>query len=207
MKKIYLVRHGQSEVNAGKVRDSFDSPLTDKGLDQADKIADRLSNLDFDLIISSTLKRAQQTAEAIAKKTNKEITTSDLFVERKRPNEQLGESRDSSITIMSEEMSDKAFLSNEKYKESESFKEITDRAKQALDLLENREENNIVVVTHGMFMRVLFAYIILQDSINPENCMKFIENLKTKNTGVTVIEKKNDKWSLLTWNDHSHFAE
>ncbi|MCI5108864.1 MAG: histidine phosphatase family protein [Candidatus Pacebacteria bacterium] len=207
MKKVYLVRHGQSEVNAESVRKSFDSPLTNKGHEEAEKLAKRMINVDFDTLISSTLKRALQTAEAISKETDKEITSSDLFVERKRPQEQLGYNKNSDIVVESEKMANQAFLEGRKYKEAESFDELKERSRRALYFFDNLEEEHIVAVTHGMFMRVICAHIILGDSLTPENCLEFISNVKTANTGVTVIEKKKDKWSLLTWNDHSHFAD
>lgn len=52
-KKIYLIRHGESEGNIGPIRQSPESPLSKEGEKQAQIIAERISNLKFDLLISS----------------------------------------------------------------------------------------------------------------------------------------------------------
>lgn len=131
-----------------------------------------------------------------------------MFIERKRPSEQLGKPKDGEINIASEREYSKSFLDNRKYKDGESFGEIIDRAKSALEFLEAQKEYEIVVVTHGMFLRVICAVVLLKDSVTPKTCFEFMVTLKTKNTGITVIEKGEDgKWQLITWNDHAHFAE
>ena len=66
--KIYLIRHGQSEANLNNLtQGQLDSPLTEKGIEQAKAIANRLKNENFDLAYSSDLQRASKTAEEILK--------------------------------------------------------------------------------------------------------------------------------------------
>lgn len=67
---LLLVRHGQSEWNRiGKLQGHFDSPLTEKGIQQAEAVANRLVELyrghSF-RIYSSPLSRAHDTAAIIA---------------------------------------------------------------------------------------------------------------------------------------------
>ncbi len=71
-KKIYLVRHGQSEANAaGRVQGWFDSPLNGRGRQQAHSLAHRLSKeLPLHFIVSSPLQRAAETARIIAARLN-----------------------------------------------------------------------------------------------------------------------------------------
>jgi len=84
-KTIYLLRHGQSKDNVAPVFQSTVSPLSDIGLEQAEFIAERVSKVSFEALISSPLQRTKQTAEAISRSTGKTITFSDLFVERIKP--------------------------------------------------------------------------------------------------------------------------
>lgn len=64
---IYLVRHGQTVWNEeGKLCGSSDVPLSEKGNQQAQKLAERLKNVKISAIYSSPLERAKQTAQAIA---------------------------------------------------------------------------------------------------------------------------------------------
>src|SRR3989344_1714891 len=85
MKTVYFVRHGQSEGNVGSVFQHADSPLTAKGIKQAEFIAERCTRLPIDVIISSTQPRAADTAQIISEKTKHEVELSDLFRERKKP--------------------------------------------------------------------------------------------------------------------------
>jgi broad specificity phosphatase PhoE len=87
MKKIYLIRHGQSEDNTAARYQAPDSPLTEKGRDQARFAAERVSRLPIEAVVASPLPRARETAEIIAAKTGKAVEFSELFVERKKTGE------------------------------------------------------------------------------------------------------------------------
>jgi uncharacterized phosphatase len=71
---IYFVRHGETAANReGRIQgQSLDEPLTEAGVRQVESILPLLPG-DFDLLFSSPLKRAKQSAEIIAKHTGKEI--------------------------------------------------------------------------------------------------------------------------------------
>lgn len=69
MENLYFVRHGESEANAAKrIAGSQESPLTNRGREQAKKLGRELleTGILFDHIISSPLERAHHTAEIIA---------------------------------------------------------------------------------------------------------------------------------------------
>lgn len=64
MKNVRLLRHGESAANAGEpTRDHASIPLTVKGLEQAQMVANSHTNA-HDLIIASPLLRAQTTVLA-----------------------------------------------------------------------------------------------------------------------------------------------
>lgn len=64
--KITLIRHGESAFNRMQlVQGQMNPGLSPVGLTQAEKIGKRLENEKFDLVYTSDLKRAQQTAEKI----------------------------------------------------------------------------------------------------------------------------------------------
>jgi broad specificity phosphatase PhoE len=66
---FYFVRHGESEGNAAHVfTGQTDSPLTARGRQQAESVADELAKVKFDRIVSSDLARARDTATVIAKR-------------------------------------------------------------------------------------------------------------------------------------------
>ncbi|MDP2629563.1 MAG: histidine phosphatase family protein [Candidatus Harrisonbacteria bacterium] len=206
-KQIYLVRHGESDGNALGVVQGPDTELSKEGLHQAERIGQRLSNLNFNLLLSSPFHRAEQTAQIISKNTGKEIEYSDLFIERRRPSAMLGLKQSSSEYISLHERYTQAFADGEEYEDGESFAAIAARAKKALRFLDEREEEKIVVVTHGMFLRMLCSFVILGDVLDAKTCTKFIQTLKTRNTGISIFNKSEKGWRLEAWNDHAHFAE
>jgi broad specificity phosphatase PhoE len=65
--EIFLIRHAQPDINfEGVVGDSIDPPLTEYGCMQARLCGEALSTKQFDAIFASPMKRAMETAEAIA---------------------------------------------------------------------------------------------------------------------------------------------
>ena len=80
--KIILVRHGESMANAkkmsqGKQDEWIDTHLSEKGIEEAEKVALRLKKEKIDVIYSSDLKRAKETAETINKFHNVKIKFDD----------------------------------------------------------------------------------------------------------------------------------
>jgi len=66
--KIYLIRHGEDEDNArGILNGNRNKPLTKLGISQAKEAGDKLKNKKIEVIVSSPLRRAKQTATIIAK--------------------------------------------------------------------------------------------------------------------------------------------
>ena len=81
--RLYLIRHGQSAGNAeGRFGGHGPTPLSNLGREQAEKTAKVLAKGGIDVIYSSDLLRAVQTAEPLAKLLNLEIHTSSAFRER-----------------------------------------------------------------------------------------------------------------------------
>ncbi len=67
MTTVYLARHGESDWNAeGRWQGNADRPLTDRGRRQAEELAGRLASVPLDAVYSSDLRRARDTAEAVA---------------------------------------------------------------------------------------------------------------------------------------------
>lgn len=82
---LTLIRHGESLGNAnGLIQGQSDLGLTLKGIEQATKVASYWNSqkVEFNLIISSPLIRAQQTAEIIADQLKVPIEYNHLWKER-----------------------------------------------------------------------------------------------------------------------------
>lgn len=80
---FFIVRHGETEWNVkGLMQGHKDSPLTDRGIQQAKHLAQELKNISFDIIFSSDLPRAKRTAQIITLERKLALKTSELLRER-----------------------------------------------------------------------------------------------------------------------------
>ncbi|HUD04137.1 MAG TPA: histidine phosphatase family protein [Candidatus Paceibacterota bacterium] len=208
MKKVYFIRHGESEGNAGPIRQTKETPLTKKGKSQASIVAERCVKLPLEFIVCSSMNRAKETAEIILGKISKPIEYSDLFIERRRPSEVLGKPKNDPAALEAEkEIEEKFQIPGFKFSDEENFEDLKRRAKKALEYLERRPEETILVVTHGFFMRIIMAYVVFGDKLTGEECVRFIQKFHMENTGITVLGydgKSNSPWWLWIWNDHAH---
>lgn len=81
--KLYVVRHGQTNWNIeNRLQGCVDIPLNNTGIEQAHLLADNIKSIDFDIIISSPLSRALDTAKIINKKKNVPLITDSSLLER-----------------------------------------------------------------------------------------------------------------------------
>ena len=70
--KIYLVRYGEVNHNLYKLYNREDEDLNETGISEAYELKENISNISYDIIISSPLIRAKHTAQIINVK-NREI--------------------------------------------------------------------------------------------------------------------------------------
>jgi broad specificity phosphatase PhoE len=67
MTTVYLARHGESDWNVERRwQGHADRPLTERGREQAELLAGRLADVKLDAVYASDLRRAWETAQAVA---------------------------------------------------------------------------------------------------------------------------------------------
>jgi broad specificity phosphatase PhoE len=209
MKNIYFVRHGESEGNQLRLYQSAETSLSEKGHSQAKLIADRFSNIEVEIIISSDYTRAKQTAEYIAQVTGKDIIENSLFRERKRPSIQENKSKNIPELQAIDEKIEKNWGGGEwKYSDEENFVNLRQRAKECFEFLENRQEDNIVVVTHKNFLHCLLWYRLFGLEVTPKESRTIVSNFIMSNTGIVWMQYDEVEkfWKVVTWNDHAHLG-
>ncbi len=211
-KTVYFVRHGQSEDNVAPVFQAPDSPLSDKGRDQAKHIAQRVSKLSFEALIASPFPRAKETAEIIAGVTGKVPEYSDLFVERIKPTSINGKSyKDEEANVVWRKWEKSLYTPDLRVEDGENFDDLVARADKALGFLKNRSEKSIVVVTHGYFLRTIVARVLLGELLSGEAFKRFQRMASMENTGLTVLRyqsafEEEPSWRLWVYNDHAHLG-
>ena len=79
---LYVVRHGETSKNKlGLIQGQTECDLTEKGIKDAEKLKSTVDSLDIDIVISSPLERAKDTARIIT--SNKyPINIDDRIIER-----------------------------------------------------------------------------------------------------------------------------
>ena len=153
MQHLYLMRHGQSEANAHHIiAGSHDSPLSDIGRKQAAYAGDTAKQyLHFDLIVSSPMDRALETAQIIAERIDydpERILTIESLRER-----HLGDVEGKDYAHAPQH--------NGNYEDAENvpgvepIDDLLDRMHDVLNQLQARPEQNILVVAHNGCGRML----------------------------------------------------
>ena len=158
--KLYIIRHGTTKWNVERrLQGRKDSELTEEGIKRAIMLRDRLQDVDFDMIYSSPLNRALETAKIIKGQRNIEIIIHKSLceldfgnwegmqiseIERKFPNEYHSYIKEPENYIPVD---------------GESFEELFIRVKHFLDDIARLDAKNILVVTHGVTIKAILAII------------------------------------------------
>jgi uncharacterized phosphatase len=155
MKQLYFVRHGSSVTNEqGLFSGHSQTPLTKTGLKQAQEAAAELKAARIELIISSPLARAKETAEIIASALHYSLTDimfSDELIERDfGPLER---------TTYEPNLGDVAGV--------EPISSLISRAERSLHILELLPCDNILIVSHGAMGRALRHCLHPEIPFNP----------------------------------------
>jgi len=114
------------------------------------------------------------------------------------------------------EMETKKHLPDYHHSDEENHTEVLERAQKLLRFLEQRREENIVVVTHATYMRFILTCIVFGKEATVQQLEKMYDAFRVHNTGITVCKygegmrglyKKDKYWWVVTWNDHAHLGE
>lgn len=154
--KIIFARHGESESNLIGVfaGGDVDTPLTQKGIDQAQELSQKLKNHGITKIISSNLIRAKQTAEPISKELELPIEIWNELHEVEagsKTGTKYPENwpKDKSMLVYLIESG-----------QGESLGALYERAEAvALKLQKIETAGNILIVGHNAFNAILEAYL------------------------------------------------
>ncbi|TDV44811.1 histidine phosphatase family protein [Actinophytocola oryzae] len=171
MLRVWLVRHGESESNAGAPStDPGASPLTARGREQAERVAARLPEAPG-LIVTSPFRRAAQTAEptierypdtSVEEWPVQEFTYLGGFHDRvstseeRRPYvEEYWRRADPDLSVDG----------------AESFTDLLKRVRDCLDRLTVQSTGTVAVFTHGFFIRALM-WVVLSDGAADHDGMR-----------------------------------
>ncbi len=198
MKKIYLVRHAQSEYNEkGIFQGSLDSDLTPLGYVQARLVAMYLKNCGIERIISSPQRRALKTAYSIGDILDIEVET-DIRIREISFGDLEGKKF---IDLMQERGRElKSWLKNpveNPLPTQEPMEIFRKRVLEFLESIKSSKEKNILIVAHG---GTLHALICIAIDIGLENMW----NIHKDNTGVSCLKYDGKRFQLTFLNRLCH---
>jgi probable phosphoglycerate mutase len=193
--RVYLIRHGETELNAARILQPPGTPLSERGIAQAERLAERLARAGLVRILVSDLRRAEMTAEAIARRSGAPIARDPDLAERNfgalrgRPYAELGLD---------------PFAPGYEPPEGESwevFHARVDRAYERLNAAARAAEGPIAVVTHGL---VCHSLVSRRVALGPGLSLA---GRGWRNTSLTVLEARGAGWAVTLLDDISHLDE
>jgi probable phosphoglycerate mutase len=173
---ILLVRHGETDGNAARTLQRPEVPLNERGLRQAEQLAQRLAADGFVHILCSNLLRARMTAAPLAARSGLTIEESPLLQERN-----FGDLRGLAYAALPEN----PFGPDVAPPNGEDWPTFHARVADAFAFIVDRRRSvngTLVVVTHGLVCRALVErHALVPDGVLvPE---------RFDNTGVTVLHE------------------
>ena len=208
MKRVYFVRHGETDANVHQRIPDHTEPLNGQGIVQVEALANRIKHLDIDKIISSDFKRAFQTAEAIASIRDLPVETNTVFREIMEPSSMFGLFEDDTRAIQYRQDRNENIEDVEwRQEDGESLYDAFERTRTAQSFLEQNPAENILVVSHVFFLKMFAATVVLNVQTPTDTWLQTGKVLKVSNAGISFCTLNDKEWHILTWNDHAHFAE
>lgn len=197
---IYLTRHGQTEWNIEKrLQGRGNSPLTKQGIERAEELRDRLKDIEIDIIYSSPIERALNTANILKGNKSVEVVTDDNFVEMS-----FGEYEGritEEVKLENPEWDIELIMKGNteiKAPKGETLEEVRGRIKIAMDnLLEKHKGENILIVAHGITLKALMHYFKDKD-VNTE--------VMGQATLTKIVVDENNNYNIEYKNDNTHFT-
>lgn len=150
MSKLYVIRHGMTDWNDLKlIQGTTDIDLNEQGDKETKRLASTLDLSNIDICLCSPLKRTKITAEILMQEKIK-IIYDDLIIERGY-GEYEGKKIDMKLIAKQWD-----YQLNDSSNKVESIKDCLARAEKFLKKIKKEyPDKNILIVTHGGFMKAL----------------------------------------------------
>ena len=149
--KVYLVRHGECDSNLRKIYNYKGEILNNEGIKQAEFLRKKIASMQFDIIYSSPLLRAKQTAEILNDHAIKII-----YDERLREREP-GDLEGKSIEDTNREEYWN-YYTTIKYGTEERIPDLFSRVANFLDELKKKDYERVLIIAHSGVSKAFSAY-------------------------------------------------
>lgn len=197
--RFIVVRHGETQWNVeARIQGHADSPLTPRGLAQAEAIAGRLARESFDLLVSSDLGRALRTAERIAARWGRAPVADARLRER-----HFGAAE--GLTYGEVERSWPEAFSRARESDpdfaipgGETRRQFHERVREAfVALARDHGGSRITVVAHGGVLAALYRHVHDIPLARPHG-------VRIANASYNAVAFEADAWTLEAWGEVDH---
>jgi len=199
-KKIYLIRHGQTDFNARNIvqGSGIDSSLNAHGLAQAAAFYDHYKDTPFDRVYTSALKRTHETV--------KPFTSQGIPVESLAGLNEISWGRKEGTKIAIDEDTYYHHMLSQwqlgdtslRIEGGESPDDVTVRMKPAIEtILSRAEEKQVLVCMHGRAMRILLCMLLNYP-------LKSMDMFEHENLCLYLLDYNGSFFTVDRYNDTRH---
>jgi probable phosphoglycerate mutase len=196
--QLFVVRHGETAWNRlGRIQGHQDSPLTERGLEQARATAGRLARERIEALYSSGLGRARQTADVVAAATALPVRIDEGLRERSfgvlegRTWDEIRRDHPEDARRLLEDPSHAVAG-------GESLTGFRARVTEAVRRIAvTSTAGAVAVVTHGGVLGVLYREALGIPLEAPRS-------YTTPNAGLNHFRFEDGRWSIVRWGDDAH---
>lgn len=205
MGSIIFLRHGQAKNNIERILTGRTPgvPLTEEGINQAEKAAKFLEHMNISAIYSSPIERARHTAEIVGKHNSLDVIIDDRLIELDMgkftgvPYDEIFNSHGNVFM---------KFYNGEleiAHNGVETFSEVKKRVLGIVDhVIENHPDENVVLVTHMDPIKAMLSTVV---DLTPTNLFELI----IANASLNIFREYKRKFSISGLNvmDPSRFNQ
>ena len=198
MTEIILIRHGETEWNAGEIfRGRIDIELNETGIKQAELLAEYLGEVKIDAVYSSPLRRALKTAEMMAGSHKLDVEIAPGLIDfdygqwQGLPHQEVKDKYKELYAV---------WINNPhrvKMPAGESLDEVRQRAIGVVDKVIAKYEGSVVLVSHRVVNKVLVCALLGLDNSH-------FWNIRQDTAGITSFTYANERFILTRHNDTSY---
>jgi len=201
MTELILVRHGETVWNVEKIyRGRADVNLDEAGIKQAELLGKYLGNWELEAIYSSSLKRALDTANIIARYHKIGVYIADGLIDfdygewQSLPEQEVRKSYPALL--------DKWHNNPQEVRMpgGESLADVRERAAGVVDDVLSKYEGSVVLASHRVVNKVLICSLLGLDNSH-------FWNIKQDVGGITIFNYVDGRFVLTRHNDTSHLKE
>lgn len=191
MTKLGFIRHGSTAWNKERrAQGSSNIPLDQDGIRDAESLADRIKGEEWDVIYSSDLVRAMQTAEIVARNLQVEEVFLDSRLQEVNGGQIEGTTESERIEKWGEDWRDLDLG-------IEPREMVIKRALSFIEeVTEKHKDQNVLVVSHGSYIRHVLRELVKD--------LKMEDHLE--NTSVSTVKVRDGLWECELYNCTKHLG-